>query len=85
MLALAFLTVLAADARPTRPAESNRPARSSEPIDLTVSEIRHLLGALLIPLTTLNKLLAWSTWRRLHQATARRSHYYRRISAPSTT
>jgi len=82
MLALAFLTVLAADARPTRLAESNRPARSSEPIDLTVSKIRHLLGALLIPLTTLNKLLAWSTWRRLHQATARRSHYRRRISDP---
>lgn len=84
MLALAFLTVLAADAGPTRPAEPNRPARSSEPIDLTVPELRHLLGALLIPLTTLNKLLAWSTWRRLHQATARRSHYRRRVSAPST-
>ncbi|MGX1300093.1 SRSO17 transposase [Streptomyces albogriseolus] len=82
MLALAFLTVLAADAGPTRPAEPNRPARSSEPIDLTVPELRHLLGALLIPLTTLNKLLAWSTWRRLHQATARRSHYRRRVSAP---
>ncbi|GAA2236347.1 hypothetical protein GCM10010360_71710 [Streptomyces nogalater] len=84
MLALVFLTVLAADARPTRQAEPNRPAQSSEPISLTVPEIRHLLGALLIPLTTLNKLLAWSTWRRLHQATARRSHYRRRISTPST-
>ncbi|MGW3269604.1 IS701 family transposase [Streptomyces sp. NPDC001056] len=49
MLALAFLAALAADARPTRPAQPNRPARTTDPIDLTVPEIRHLLGALLNP------------------------------------
>jgi SRSO17 transposase len=85
MLALAFLSVLAADATPSRPAQPNRPARSSGPIDLTVPEIRHLLGALLNPpRTTASMLLAWSAWRRQHQATARRSHYRRRLSAPST-
>jgi hypothetical protein len=84
MLALAFLTVLAADARPARSADPNRAARSSEPIDLTVPEIRRLLGVMLNPpSTTTRLLLAWSTWRRHHQAAARRSHYQRRIHAPS--
>ncbi|MEV7676612.1 IS701 family transposase [Streptomyces sp. NPDC088752] len=85
MLALAFLTVLAADATPSRPAQPNRPARSGDPSDLTVPEIRHLLGTLLNPpRTTPSILLAWSAWRRQHQATARRSHYQRRLFAPST-
>ncbi|GGU92270.1 hypothetical protein ACIG0C_21340 [Kitasatospora aureofaciens] len=44
MLALAFLAALAADATPARPADPNRSARSTDPIDLTVPEIRHLLS-----------------------------------------
>ncbi|MDH6580525.1 hypothetical protein P3T29_006217 [Kitasatospora sp. MAP5-34] len=85
MLALAFLTVLAADATPSRPAQPNRPARSSDPIDLTVPEIRHLLGVLLNPPSTSpRRLLHWSNWRRCHQATARRSHYRRRLADRST-
>ncbi|MFJ7305900.1 hypothetical protein [Streptomyces sp. NPDC099088] len=36
------------------------------------------------PVTTPRLLLAWSTWRRHHRAAARRSHYQRRIFAPST-
>ncbi|MFF7551262.1 IS701 family transposase [Streptomyces canus] len=84
MLALAFLTVLAADATPTRPAEPDRPVRSTDPIDLTVPEIRHLLGSLLSsPSTSVSTLLRWSTWRRYHQAAARRSHYRRRLRALS--
>lgn len=85
MLALAFLAVLAADATPARTAQPNRPARSTDPIDLTVPEIRHLPGALLIPTNASpRRLLHWSNWRRHHQAIARRSHYRRRLDSPST-
>lgn len=81
MLALAFLTALAADATLTTTAQPNRPARRTDQIDLTVPEIRHLLGALLNPPTmSPNRLLHWSNWRRHHQATARRSHYRRRLA-----
>jgi SRSO17 transposase len=82
MLALAFLTALAADATPTRSAEPGRPARSTTLINLTVPEIRHLLGALLSsPRISVSRLLHWSAWRRHHQAAARRSHYRRRLCA----
>ncbi|MFD5299399.1 IS701 family transposase [Streptomyces mutabilis] len=85
MLALAFLAALAADATPVRTAHPNRPGRSPDPIDLTVPEIRHLLGTLLSPPNTSpRRLLHWSNWRRTHQATARRSHYQRRLAAPAT-
>ncbi len=49
---ISFLAAHAADAAPARTADPNRPARSTDPIDLTVPEIRHLLGALLIPANT---------------------------------
>ncbi|MFJ2195372.1 IS701 family transposase [Streptomyces violaceusniger] len=79
MLALAFLTALAADAAPERPADAHHPARSSDPITLTVPEIRHLLTAVFHPpAVTAARLLHWFNWRRRHQATARRSHYRRR-------
>ncbi|MER5996098.1 hypothetical protein ABT157_35520 [Streptomyces viridosporus] len=82
MLALAFLAVLAADATPARPAQPDRPVRSTGPIDLTVPEIRHLLRSLLSsPSTSVSRLLHWSSWRRDHQAAARRSHYRRRLRA----
>lgn len=85
MLALAFLAAAVDDARPTRPADPNRPARSGDPVDLTVPEIRRLIGALFRPpITSLNTLLNWSDWRRSHQASARRSHYRKRLSAPSS-
>ncbi len=58
------VTALAADATPTRPAEPDCPARSSNPIDLTVPEIRHPLGSLLSPPSiSVSRLLHWSTWR----------------------
>jgi SRSO17 transposase len=85
MLALAFLAALAADATPSRTTQPNRPARSTDPIDLTVPEIRHLLGVLLNPPSTcLHRLLHWSNWRRCHQVTARCSHYRRRLSDHSS-
>ncbi|MFJ9951691.1 transposase [Kitasatospora sp. NPDC091207] len=83
MLALAFLAALAADTAPIRSARPNRPARGTDPIDLTVPEIRHLFGALLTPPNTSpSRVLHWSNWRRRHQAIARRCHYRRRLDAP---
>ncbi|WPB96568.1 IS701 family transposase [Streptomyces malaysiensis] len=85
MLALAFLTALAADAAPQRPAGTHQLARNSDPVTLTVPEIRHLLASVLSPpAVTAARLLSWSIWRRRHQATARRSHYRRRtVSEPT--
>ena len=81
MLALAFLTALAADAAPDRPADPHHPARSRDPITLTVPEIRHLLAIVFHPPTpSVARLLHWSAWRRRHQATARRCHYRRRAT-----
>ncbi|MDI9889359.1 hypothetical protein QMZ92_34865 [Streptomyces sp. HNM0645] len=79
MLALAFLTAVAASTAPKRSTRPHRPARDSEAISLTVPEIRHLFTVLLSPPTaTAARLLQWSIWRRRHQATARHSHYRRR-------
>ncbi len=85
MLALAFLTAVAADAAPQRPTGPHHPARNSEPISLTVPEIRHLLTAVFgPPAVTAARLLHWSIWRRRHQATARQSHYQRRSANEPT-
>lgn len=76
MLALAFLTALAAEATPKPPTDTHHFARSHDPIPLTVPEIRHLLVTVLNPAAvTATRLLHWSNWRRHHQAIARRSHY----------
>ncbi|MFB6837876.1 IS701 family transposase [Streptomyces sp. NPDC056361] len=86
MLALAFLAAAAASTTPPRPADPDHPARSSDPIDLTVPEIRHLLAAAFNPpLQSPARLLHWSNWRRRHQATARRSHYRRRLATVAST
>jgi hypothetical protein len=46
---------------------------------LTVPEVRRVLVALIWPtLTEPSLVLAWSRWRRRHQARARRAHYQRR-------
>jgi hypothetical protein len=47
-------------------------------LPLTVPEVRRLLVALIWPtLTEPGLVLAWSRWRRRHQARARRAHYQR--------
>ena len=54
-----------------------------ELLPLTVPEIRHLLWGLAASASTdpqAPPLLAWSHWRRRHQAAARRSHYKHRLS-----
>ncbi|MGV1010735.1 MAG: IS701 family transposase [Dermatophilaceae bacterium] len=72
MLAHAFLTVAAASERETTPAPSGL-------IALTVAEFRRLFTALLVRgKHTINTVLAWSHWRRQHQARARDCHYRRR-------
>lgn len=79
MLALAFLTAVAASSAPERPAQPAHLTRAHPPVKLTVPEIRHLLAAVFSPpAVSAAKLLHWSDWRRQHQATARRSHYRRR-------
>jgi hypothetical protein len=65
MLALAFLTAVAASAAPDRPADPHHPASSLDLIALTVPEIRHLLAVVFDPpVVTATRLLHWSTWRR---------------------
>jgi len=73
MLAHAILTVIAARER------ARRPPDDQELIPLTVNEIHRLFAKLIANIThTITHWLAWSRWRRLHQARARTSHYRRR-------
>ena len=54
---------------------------AAELIPLTVPEVRRLLWRLVwrtLPPPEL--VLAWSRWRRRHQAQARRCHYQRRLA-----
>ena len=72
MLAHAFLAVTTATERDHNPTPAGL-------IPLTVNEFRRLFDALLLTARhTITRLLAWSTWRRRHQARARDSHYRRR-------
>ncbi|MFJ5779470.1 hypothetical protein [Streptomyces sp. NPDC093094] len=85
MLALAFLTALAADTAPDRPAGTHHLAHSRDPITPTVPEIRHLPAAVLnSPTMAAARLPHWSNRHRRHQATARHSHYRRRINSEPT-
>jgi SRSO17 transposase len=75
MLAHAFLAVATAIEREHAPAPATM-------IALTVNEFRRLFDALhLSPNPSLESLLAWSHWRRRHQAQARACHYRRRDEA----
>jgi SRSO17 transposase len=52
-------------------------------IPLTVPEIRRLLARLIwLPAIVPDDVLAWSNWRRRHQARARNSHYRARGAVP---
>ena len=69
MLAHAFLVV-------TTAAQRQADITDNGLITLTVNEFRRLFEALLLrPLHTLADILAWSRWRRRHQARARTSHH----------
>jgi SRSO17 transposase len=71
MLAHAFLAVATAIERDHAPAPAGM-------IEITVNEFRHLFDALLLGTKhSIDTLLAWSRWRRRHQARARQCHYRR--------
>jgi len=71
MLAHAFLAVATAIEREHAPTPAGL-------IELTVNEFRRLFDALLLgPKHSIDTLLAWSRWRRRHQARARECHYRR--------
>ena len=54
---------------------------AAELIPLTVPEVRRLLWRLVWrTLPSPEAVLAWSRWRRRHQAQARRCHYQRRLA-----
>jgi SRSO17 transposase len=73
MLAHAILTVIATRER-ARPQTAD-----THLIPLTVNEIRRLFAKLAAnTLHAIPHWLAWSRWRRLHQARAKTSHYRRR-------
>ncbi|MCD0444240.1 IS701 family transposase [Glycomyces sp. A-F 0318] len=71
MLAYAFLAV--ARARETD-------SQAADMIPLTCNEIRHLLISAIAPDLDWLHRLRWSTWRRHHQATAKRLHYQRQLA-----
>jgi SRSO17 transposase len=72
MLAHAFLAVATAIERDHAPAPTGL-------IELTINEFRRLFDALLLGAKhSIDTLLAWSQWRRRHQARARQCHYRRR-------
>jgi hypothetical protein len=57
---------------------------SPELLPLTVPEVRRLLCRLVwTPVVPAEHVLAWSRWRRRHQARARRCHYRRRLRQAS--
>jgi SRSO17 transposase len=71
MFAHAFLAVATAIERDHTPTPAGL-------IELTVNEFRRLFDALLLGAKhTIDTLLAWSQWRRRHQARARACHYRR--------
>jgi SRSO17 transposase len=89
MLALAFLMACAAAAEPAPAADPWHHARHDGPIALTAAEIRRLFNGLIISplraqmrtqLQAIGDIQHWSTWRRLHQGHARRSHYQHRLT-----
>src|SRR5260370_40368784 len=81
LLVLAMLTVVCAEARLSSAANGSNQTPPL-PIPLTVPEVRRLLGRLLFPLSrSPPALLAWSWWRRCHQARASASHAKRRLNS----
>jgi len=74
MVAMAILTVLAAETLP--------PATGMIP--LTAPEIRRIINTALVRTGDLDLMQRWSAWRRRHQYRAMTSHYKRRHQNEST-
>lgn len=80
LLAHAFLAVTAALERQRHTLADDGTSLDGL-IPLTCNEIRHLFTAWIAqPAHDLTHRLRWSTWRRRHQARARRSHYRRQTA-----
>jgi SRSO17 transposase len=75
MLALAFLTNIAAAARPAEQEPADSPPASLWPV--SVPEARHLFP----PPSSVRLVIAWSAWRRWHQRLASFFHTRRRVKA----
>jgi hypothetical protein len=74
LVAHAFLVVAAL-------AERSRSPASPELIELSCAEVSHLFAALVAPPADDHAhRLAWSLWRRRHQARARTCHYRRQAA-----
>jgi len=83
MLAHAYLTVIQAQMLRSEPADLLEMALELLPV--TIAEVRHLLWQTAWPHgPPLWFILAWSQWRRRHQAAAKRSHIKRRDQKPMT-
>jgi hypothetical protein len=81
LLAHAFLVVTRARGQQPRPGKGGRGGLTGGLglVPLTVPEVRRLLVAFAWTTPTEPSLvLAWSRWRRRHQARAQRAHYHRR-------
>lgn len=77
MLAHAYLTVVRAQMLQSEPVDQLEMALELLPV--TIAEVRHLLWQIAWPhRPPLWFILAWSQWRRRHQAAANRSHTKRR-------
>ncbi|MGW1709187.1 hypothetical protein ACWCP8_27690 [Streptomyces sp. NPDC002206] len=75
MLAHAFLAVVRAD-------EHTRRTGPGDLAALTCNEIQHLFLTIAVrPLNDLTHRIAWSDWRRRHQARSQASHYRRQAAA----
>jgi hypothetical protein len=78
MLSLAVLTVMALESRLATPADPE----SDNHIALTLAEVRRLFNALVTVVSRdAARTLRCSLWRRKVQATARRSHYRKRLAS----
>jgi len=83
LLALAYLAGICATERssPGAPTAAN-PASTAAVLALTVPEVRHLLARLIWPASSsVQRVLAWSWWRRCHQCRASYYHTKRRLKA----
>ncbi|MGF1662773.1 MAG: hypothetical protein ACFCVG_09945 [Kineosporiaceae bacterium] len=79
MLAHAYLSIMTAD----QPRPATHHPTADDLVPLTRQEIRRLFTSMITDTTTriirdLRQVLAWSHWRRRHQARARTAHYDRR-------
>jgi hypothetical protein len=73
MLALTILTILTITAR------QDELHHRTDVVKLSIPELRRLIATtFLATAVDLPAALAWSLWRRRHQATARQSHYKHR-------